>query len=65
MLSGVGKGKTKTTEWAKFSVYLPGKGVLGPKIMRFNLKGWVLPELAPNLLIGNMLLDPHATVINY
>lgn len=38
-LSGVGKSKTKVTEWAKFSVYLLGKGVSSPEIMRFDLEG--------------------------
>lgn len=47
-------------------MYLPGFDSKGQtEFVKFNLEGWVIPELALNLLIGNSLLDAYKANINY
>ncbi|KAI1484861.1 hypothetical protein F5X96DRAFT_683273 [Biscogniauxia mediterranea] len=66
-VKGVGKKKVHCTNWATFTLYVPGTEVDGEQtFVKMVKQGWVLEdELEPNVLIGNDLLKPYGATISY
>lgn len=62
---GIG-GSKKVKEWANFSFFLSGHDSAGvPTKMKITKSGWILDDLAPNLLLGNDFLAPYGGSIRY
>ncbi|KAK3939534.1 hypothetical protein QBC46DRAFT_263165, partial [Diplogelasinospora grovesii] len=65
-VKGVGNKSLSLKEWATFSFYLPGRDRKGANVLtKFTKQGWVVDDLAPNLLLGNDFLKPYGMNIDY
>ncbi|KAK4232760.1 hypothetical protein C8A03DRAFT_39612, partial [Achaetomium macrosporum] len=60
-----GIGKSSTSEWATFDIYVPGFENGEHTMTKFTRSAWIIDSLPANLLLGADFLDPYKAVINY
>ena len=64
-VKGVNGKAMRLSQWATFTIYLVGSDNGQATLMKFRRSAWVVPNLAPNLLLGNDFMDPYKADIDY